>query len=291
MKAISYSLFGYDRSKPENCFDFNSYLRGLMLCLRFNKLIYPDWTNILQVDTATYSAFQALFDRLEDKGWIDIGKNANGAQLCEAMLWRLKPIYDTNIDHLLCRDLDSLSTYRERQAVQYWVDQKTKAMHAITDSVSHDLPLLGGMIGFMPKEFTSRTGLNTFASLISECKMDYSTKGSDQAFLNKVIYPRFGNKGHDSITQHYFNGYANTFLSDFHTCTCPPPSGHRDDCPNNYKIDLSDELKESNSVCGHIGASGWYETATFRFIKKYWNQFDELVSIEKDYPKIFYWND
>lgn len=289
MKAISYSLFGYDRDRAENCFDFNSYLRGLTLCLRFNQLIFPEWKTILQTDHATYNAFQNIFKQLEEKNILIVKLNKNGAQLCEAMLWRLKPLFN-DYTHVLCRDLDSLSTYREAQAVQYWVDQNTKAAHAITDSVSHDLPMLGGMIGFMSKHFTARTGCNDFNSLMNLKRMDFSTKGSDQTFLNQAVYPLFAEKGHDTITQHYFNGYSNTFLSDFHTCTCPPPSGHRSDCPNNYLISLPDDLKESNSVCGHIGASGWYETATFRFIRKYWDRFKDIEAAERQYPNIFYWN-
>ncbi len=288
MKAISYSLFGFNQ-RNENCFSFDSYLRGLMLCLRFNRLIYPEWKTILQTDRSTYAAFQNIFSPLEEKELLIIEKNPDGAQLCEAMLWRLKPLFDDGITHLLCRDLDSVATYRERQAVQYWVDRHTKSMHAITDSVSHDLPLLGGMIGFIPREFTARTGWANFGQMMSNGRMDFSAKGSDQTFLNKVIYPKFGEKGHDSITQHYFNGYSNTFLSDFHTCTCPPPSGHRSDCPNNYSIDLPEELKESNSVCGHIGSAGYYSTTTENFLRKYKDIFIDLHNIELQNTDVFYW--
>ena len=276
MKAISYSLFGYNRERSENCFDFNSYLRGLMLCIRFNRLIYPEWENVLNTDQSTYNGFEELFKYLEERNILKVQINKNGALLCEAMLWRLKPIYD-NYTHVLCRDLDSLSTYRERQAVEYWVNQDTKALHAITDSVSHDIPLLGGMIGAKCEHFKTRTHTNYFNELMSLCNINLSIKGSDQTFLNTILYPMFADKGRDSITQHYFNGYANTFLSDFHTCTCAPPMGHSYNCPNNYRTELPDEMKESNSVCGHIGASGYYETQTFRFLRKYWNHFNDLI--------------
>lgn len=291
MKVISYSIFGYERARVESCFDFNTYLRGIMLNLRFNRLIYPGWQTSLETDKVTYEAFESLFKPLVDSGVLIVNRNKNDAKLCEAMLWRLKPIYWADVEVLLCRDLDAIATYRERQAVEHWLSHDTKAFHAITDSVSHDLPLLGGMIGTRPYLFTSRTVAKTFEELMGMCKgIDLGVKGSDQTFLNQVLYPMFGQNGADSITQHYFNGHGNTFLSDFHTCTCPPPQGHRDNCPNNFKIDLPDELKESNSVCGHIGASGWYETATFRFLRKYWDRFDDLIKIEKQYPQIFYWN-
>ena len=60
MKAIVYSLFGYNKQREENCFDFNSYLRGFMLCLRSNRLLYPQWRTILEIDKASYDG---------TKGW------------------------------------------------------------------------------------------------------------------------------------------------------------------------------------------------------------------------------
>jgi hypothetical protein len=261
-----------------------------MINLRFNRLIYPEWQTILQTDQVTYGAFKDLLNPLENSNTLIVEKNKDGAKLCEAMLWRLKPVYRHEITHLLCRDLDSIATYRERQAVEYWVNQKTKVMHAITDSVSHDLPLLGGMIGIQPGYFRDRTATDSFEGLMGKCKIDLSNKGSDQTFLNNFVYPLFGERGLDSITQHYFNGHGNTFLSDWHTCVCAPPMGHKDNCPNNYPIDLPEELKETNNLCGHIGASGPYMPPTEKFIFKHKDRFLDLIEIEKQYPQIFYWN-
>jgi hypothetical protein len=287
-KCISYSLFGYNKERHESCFDFNSYLRGLAICLRMNRLIYPDWEIVLNTDQKTYDAFKDLFDKYP----ITIRINEE-APLCYAMLWRMKPIFELEngkwkYTHVLCRDLDSPATYREAQAVKYWMN-KDKAVHAITDSVSHDVALMGGMIGVIPKYFTMFVG-NSFEAMMGAAgDMDFSRKGSDQNFLNHYIYPKVGQKGSDSITQHYFNGYGNTFLSDYHTCTCPPTAGHASHCVNNIEIDLPYHLADSNNVCGHIGASGWYETALFKFLRKYWHEFEDLFAIEKEYKNIFYW--
>ena len=219
---MSYSLFGYGQ-KYDNCFSFDSYLSGLMLSLRFNKLLYPSWHNILQLDKVTHEAYEYLFSSLEKIEALKIEINEE-APLCKAMLWRLKPIFwgkadESEFTHVICRDLDSLSTYREVQAVKTWIDND-KAAHAIADSVSHTIPMLGGMIGFRPSEFTARTGIKSFENLIALNKFDMSVKGADQKFLNQIVYPHFSEMGNDSITQHYFKGHANTWLSDFHTCNC-----------------------------------------------------------------------
>jgi len=153
MKCISYALFGYNKEQQANCFSFDSYLRGLCINLRMNRLLYPDWEIVLNLDQSTYDGFKDLFDRLPISVRIH-----EPAPLCKAMLWRMKPIFEMEnghwkYSHVLCRDLDSPATYREVQAVNYWM-MRDKALHAITDSVSHDIPLMGGMIGVIPKYFT-----------------------------------------------------------------------------------------------------------------------------------------
>src|SRR5687768_15698714 len=155
MKCISYSLFGYNQQHP-SCFSFDSYLRGFMLNLRMNRLIYPDWNIVLHLDEGTYRGHVGLFDSLTKAGICEV-VICEPSPLCKAMLWRMKPVFEMHegqwkYSHVLCRDLDSPSTYREAQAVKYWMN-KDKAMHAITDSVSHTIPLMGGMIGMIPAYF------------------------------------------------------------------------------------------------------------------------------------------
>ena len=296
-KAIAYSLFGYDREKHRDCFSFNSYLAGLMLSIRLNRLVYPDWTNVLETDKATYTAFEKLFTYLQHNNILRIERNNDGAPLCEAMLWRMKPVFwqnnfdDWEFSHVICRDLDSLSTYREAQAVKTWINDDT-SVHAITDSVSHDVAMMGGMIGFNPRHFTSKTNIRSFEELLGRWKTDLSLKGSDQTLLNNTIYPLVGEKGRDSITQHYFKGHGKTWLSHFNTCTCwidTCRQGHKPGCPLDIPIDISEDLKETNEVSEHIGASGWNQTQTMCLIEKHKDKFKDLIEIERHHPEIFYW--
>lgn len=293
MKVITYSLFGYDRERQSNCFDFNSYLRGMMICIRMNRLLYPDWITRIETDHNTYNAFLKLFIHLDLSDKFQV-RHHDPELLTKAMLWRLKPVFEMNPDqskvftHVLCRDLDSPATYREVQAVQYWMNRE-KASHAITDSVSHTVPMLGGMIGFIPDWFTMRVGVSAWSDLFSGCSIDFNRKGADQDYLNSIIYPKFAQQGNDSITQHYFNGMPNTFLSDYRTCTCPPTSGHKSGCENDMDTGLTADLKESNAIAGHIGASGAYQTALTNFLMKYKDKFEDLREIEKEHSDIFYW--
>lgn len=279
-KAISYSLFGYNKERQANCFDFHSYLRGLMINIRLNRLLYPGWQNVLHADAETHAAFAALFNNIPDLT-VTI---CEPAPLCLAMLWRLKPVFETNSDgtwkytHVICRDLDSPTTHREAQAVQAWITSD-KAMHAITDSVSHNLPLMGGMIGINPRYFTERVA-QTWNEMISQCgnQFDWSVKGMDQSFLMTYIYPKFGNKGTESITQHYVLGHGDTFLNDYHN-----------HIPDVQIPGISEEMRESNSVAGHVGAAGFYGPPLFHFLRKNKDQFVGLLILEANYPKVFYW--
>lgn len=293
MKAIVYSLFGYNKAPVENCFPFNSYLRGLMINIRLNSLVYPDWHVILETDRQTYDAFPNLFTDLKNSRPFYIHLN-DPAPLTKAMLWRLKPIFILDgqqnklYSHVLCRDLDSPTTYRDAQAVKYWMN-RGKGAHAITDSVSHNLPMLGGMIGFVPAHFTMLTGYNTWDEMFNGCSINFDRKGADQDFLTQYIYPKFATHGRDSITQHYFNGMGNSFLSDYKTCTCPPTSGHKRGCENDMDISLPAEMKETNLLGGHIGSAGWYGTAMSSFMNKHKNKFDDLIKIESEHKDIFSW--
>lgn len=281
-KCIAYALFGYNKSRQENCFDFNSYFRHFMINLRMNRLIYPSWVSVLYTDQSTYDGFSNFFEQLRHRGVVI--NICTDAPLCKAMLWRLKPAFEYDIStgfpiwsHALCRDLDSPSTYREAQAVTYWIS-KDKAMHAITDSVSHNIPLMGGMIGLIPRYFGQRIGVYNWENLIAMgSDINFSVKGSDQTFLNKYIYPCFAQQGTDSITQHYILGHGNTWLSDYHNKI------------QDIQIDIPEELRESNDVCGHIGSSGYYSSVMDKFINKYKHLFTDLLDIERAYPNIFLW--
>lgn len=276
MKIISYSLFGYNKERQENCFDFNSYLRGVTINYRLNRLIYPDWTMLVNMDTQTFLGLENFWNAMctLENFKIQVYKEA---PLCEEMLWRLKPCFweEPRPTHLLCRDLDSPTTYREAQAVTYWMN-RDKTLHAITDSISHNLPLLGGMIGIIPKYFTDK--FKTWNDLIYNKGIDYSIKGSDQTLLNQYVYPAFAKHGEDSITEHFILGMPNSFLSDCHNTIQP------------LDLDIPFSMSESNTICGHIGAAGWYEPALLKFLYKYKEQFEDIVKIEQTESKtIFYW--
>lgn len=289
MKCISYSLFGYDRRRFENCFDFLSYLRTMHLNIRFNRIIYPGWKTILNLDHATYnSPYKKIIDWHVSKGYLEINLCPDNEKLCKAMLWRLKPIFDYDhpefrYTHVLCRDLDSIATYREAQMVQQWIEEN-KTIHCITDSVSHNIPMLGGMIGVMPGYFNGRLGLqkdpqHKWDELLAMADdIDYSRKGSDQDFLNRIVYPKCS----ESSTEHFIKGMPHNLAEG---------NGRHYSVPNIDVIGVDRKYEVTNQLAGHVGAAGFYEAPTMKFL--YWedpykDQYAELENME-EFRHIFYW--
>lgn len=287
--AISYSLFGYNRERYANCFDFSSYLRGVHLNIRFNRIIYPGWKTILNLDHATYnSPYKKIIDWHISKGYLEINICPDNEKLCKAMLWRLKPIFDYDhpnfrYTHILCRDLDSIATYREAQMVQQWMEEN-KTIHCITDSVSHNIPMLGGMCGFMPGYFNGRMGLQKDPQykwdelLAMADDIDYSRKGSDQDFLNRVVYPKCS----ESSTEHFIKGMPHNLAEG---------NGRHYSVSNVDVVGVDRKYEQTNLLAGHCGASGFYEAPTMKFL--YWEDpykedYAELETME-EFRHIFYW--
>jgi hypothetical protein len=280
MNAICYSLFGADE-QYENCFEVKSYIRGFHLNLRIAQLLYPDWLVVLMVDEPTYrSQYQGYLWKLNQDFKIDL-KVMQKAALCEMMLWRLYPMFlnegkKPKYERVLCRDTDSLLSYRERQAVAYW-ERGPKMAHAITDSVSHSVTLMGGMIGFMSGSFRNRMAGSSFDELLALSQgIDFTKKGADQDFLNRYVLPKVA----DSITEHFVLGHPQTFRGDCHNFI------HDIDLK---EIGVGDELKETNGYGFHIGAAGMQVDAVVKFLEKYGKDNEYWESIEKQYPSIFYW--
>ncbi len=273
MKCVSYSLFGYGQPRVNGCFDFNSYLRNLLTSIRLNRLILPDWVVVVQTDQTTYDAYKGLFDALP----ITININ-EPAPLTKAMLWRMRPVYDYNTyTHVICRDLDSPITYREAQCIQEWINSDLAA-HAITDSISHGVPMLGGMIGFVTGYWPMRTHLQHWADMFKTTTLDFNRKGADQDYLNAEIYPKFADASAPAIMQHYLLGMPNTFLP-----------GYRNAVPNIEVPGVSADLAESNEICSHMGQAGWLLPQAFRLFRKHADRFTDLLEIEKQWPSVAYW--
>lgn len=234
-----------------------------------NNLIYPDCRTHLEVQRIVYDEFKELFDWLVENNNLSISINEGYPALCEGMLWRMKPIWTQDVSHVLCRDADAITTYKEAQAVQVWIESGFY-FHAINDNPSHG-GLMGGLTGFETSSFKSITGLNSFDEMVSGYSL--SERGSDQHLLNAFLSNINFKLG---LLCHLFSGAG---------CGTAPAAPNLPDLPLVEKKYL-----ESNLVARHIGSAGVVELELLRFFKRHDLYNWKFVVIEKQYKELFPWN-
>jgi len=254
-KLISYSLF-YAPCEP---FEKMAYIRGAYWNFRMNNFLYPDWRSHLEVQRIVYEEFKGLFDWLVENNNLSLSINEGYPALCEGMLWRMKPIWTQDVSHVLCRDADAITTYKEAELVQYWLESNYYTIGAILDNPSHS-GLMGGMIAIQTSSFKALTELNSWQELISG--KDLSERGSDQHLLN-------------SLTVKLNNAIIYLGRLPLHQ-----PKG----LPQ-----VNPKLWESNLTCRHIGSAGVVEMETIRFFKRHDPYQWKFDVIEKQFSKLFYW--
>lgn len=248
MKVISYSIF----RAPCEKFEFMAYLRGLYFNARMNALIYPDWRTWLYVESDLLNTYGSYLTNLP----VHRIESLPHAPLCEAMLWRLEPIFNDNVTHLLCRDADALTSYREAQSVDLWL-KSGKAAHVIHDNPAHS-GLMGGMIGL-----TGNVIRDKYRSLNDLIKgWDLSKRGSDQDLLNKRVLPLVKD---------------NIFMANLPV----NPGG------TNPIQGVDKKLWESNLCSAFIGSAGVNEMETLRFFKRF--DKTDYSDFEKQHSDICYW--
>jgi hypothetical protein len=256
--ALSYCLF---RHPSVETFEWRAFVRGLCFNLRMNRLLYPGWDTVVFLDDQTAARYGELFAAL---GAAAIEVQASGPpSLCEGMLWRMLPIFAAGggYTHVLCRDADAITTYREACAVAEWL-ASGKTAHTVHDDPMHTAPLMGGTTGFDCAKLREAAGFGSWSEMIAAFG-DLSRRGSDQIALGTVVYPKIE---HDTLTHDLTGGKK----VETH------PEG------------VDPRLWESDLVCRHIGSAGVVELEAIRFFRRFDAcRYDEL---ERRYPEIFYWH-
>jgi len=256
MKAIAYSLFCHPSARP---FEWRAFVRGLCFNLRMNRLLYPEWVTATFLDAQTADRYGELFAALGAA----VTVAGRAPALCEGMLWRMIPIFEPRdrYSHVLCRDADAITTYREACAVSEWL-ASGKTAHALRDDPMHTVPLMGGMSGFDCRKLREKTGFGSWPDMIAAFG-DLSQRGSDQIALSTHVYPRIQP---DVLTHDLTGGRAVETRAE----------------------GVDPRLWESNLTCRHIGSAGVVELETIRFFERFDpRNHDDL---EKRHPEIFYWH-
>ena len=122
--------------------------------------------------------------------------------LCKAMLWRLLPLFDDDVDYVFCREMDAVPRIKEREACEDFI--KTGfALHSINDNKAH-IGMMGGLCGFQVKGFREHIPYDTWDDMITDAPsdLDWLKHLADQSFLNARIWWSL----QDSTLLHRFAG-------------------------------------------------------------------------------------
>lgn len=194
-KVCSYSYFRHDASgyESENAGTsrgkfFTNFLPALV---RAHAVCWKGWElRIHHDDRVRDIPYFKVLQRLEKHGLLRLLYQGQAQTLCGSMLWRLSPLFDFDVDYLVCRDIDSLPMPRDRGMVEEFI-KIGATLHTINDSISHS-GVMGGTCAFDVRKFRDRFQCKSLSELISRgegLQIDYNKHGGDQLLLNGYVAP------------------------------------------------------------------------------------------------------
>lgn len=177
-KVISFCLWG----------SRDHYLEGAKAALEGARASYPGWSTWFYLAEDVPSGMDRKLEaagakviRMDRTTWRGRTDRRERMEFAPAF-WRFLPASDPGVEAFLVRDADSPVTPREVAAVDTWL-ASGKDFHIMRDHPKHEMPILAGMWG-------CRTG--RFRDLADQVRawhrFDYY--GSDQTFLERVVYPK-----------------------------------------------------------------------------------------------------
>jgi tetratricopeptide (TPR) repeat protein len=138
-RVIAFSLWGNEKR----------YIFGALRNLLLAPDIFPEWELWFYVDNSVSSGFIEIIKSLGGKVLIQ----KNNQPLRDKLCWRFNVANHAEVGYFLIRDIDSVFSVRECQAVQEWLNSG-KWFHIIRDWWTHtDLILAclwGGVAGALP---------------------------------------------------------------------------------------------------------------------------------------------
>jgi len=237
MNVMSYSLYWSPFSRYEDpragaWTGFRFYPSFLPTLVRAHHIVFPDYELRIHHDGCVETCYygRALVE-LSNRGLVKLRYVGKAATLCGPMLWRLLPVWDQEVEHVFCRDVDALPMPRERIAVDEFTDPWMFLLaHALYDHPQHGHGLCGGMIGFDAPKLRALTGLRSLGALLAlSPEIDLDVPGADQDLLNAHLLPmvehellrdgeipvRGGKVGLDALAPCIGLGYARAPVVEF----------------------------------------------------------------------------
>lgn len=182
---ISYSLFG----------DSPRYSEVAILNVALAAEIYPEWTCRFYVDDTVPNS---VLQRLAVQG-AQIIQVSDEQKKLSGLYWRFFVMDDPTVKRFLLRDADSFVSYREKAAVDAWLNSDAW-FHTMRDGYSHTELILAGMWGGCRGVFSNiQAQVQSFADT-GPC---LSARVMDQHYLRYCVWPTLKH----SVLIHDSQGY------------------------------------------------------------------------------------
>lgn len=178
---ISYSLWGCNKR----------YIDGLALNLSAAMEYYPGWLVCVFAHDECYEEVVRLKREYTNLKVYRIQLKTGWSGL----LWRFLPCQWRNCQHVIVRDLDSVLTCREKEAVETWI-ASGRALHIMRDHPAHAMPIMGGMFGVKPSDSSVARAFKRLKTLIldSQCHRGNDFWQMDQIYLATDVFPALRDK-------------------------------------------------------------------------------------------------
>tara|TARA_Y100001970_G_C14065872_1_gene766643 strand:- start:138 stop:830 length:693 start_codon:yes stop_codon:yes gene_type:complete len=170
-KVISFSLYGSD----------TRYTQNALINSKKAEEIFPDWTIVIYYDNTVP---KNVIDFLSKKKHIEM-INMENHSIKNKRLWRFSILLDKTVDIYIIRDIDSHLSFREKYAVDEWIESKKK-FHVMRDHPSHCIfPMSCGMWGGQHDIHLGKIFNNTYLKY-NENQYIYDTNLVNNEFWNYI---------------------------------------------------------------------------------------------------------
>lgn len=187
MKVCSYAFFRHDASAYEhpNAGDSQGkfFVNFLRVLVRAHHACFSGWELRIHHDdrVRSMSYFKAL-ERMHEAGLLRLVPMGEAKTLCGAMLWRMLPGDEPDVEVVVCRDVDSLPMPHDRRAIEEWL-KTGKAAHVMHGSESHS-GVMGGTFSFRPAAIKPPRAMPSWRAWIAHNEPRLNYHGADQHLLN-----------------------------------------------------------------------------------------------------------
>lgn len=189
-RVVSYALFEGERNANKPGYQERPYYWSyLPLLLRAHAECWPGWELWIYHDASLWgSEYGPSLVRAAASGLCRLIYAGESQAVCASMLWRMRPMFDPEVEYFATRDVDACPAPRELRYIERWIaDQPGGVCHMFHDSDSHS-GLMGGMGCYRAVGLRERLGHPAGPDdLARRFGRDLGVFGSDQDLLASLV--------------------------------------------------------------------------------------------------------